>query len=810
MSYTSTGTLITQSGTDTSLGAPPFTSLGTFAGQTYYSTGGKSLTITGSLTIPHNQCLVIRDNLLTIDGNGTLTLKGTHVLDGNTHAYGAVQLVHARDSSSSGWASEKVQLTGGTTAPAKFFVQDTTVFINGPKGRGFWAKGPNDLVSTQGAYAVILTAHNDVSQFRVDSPGTHGMIDTQAKNTYLGVAPILNQNPVKFNPQIFGVYSVAVTTDDTPSGGATPVELYDFDTSALSFVISNRADVSSLFGAILNLINCEQGTNLRVRHAIRGTSYSGVVNVVRQVAITLQEGVTALDDIVVGWEYTRVYKAGIRPFQATSDYAYFSDTKQRETAGAGNTGCTVSVLLGVCESKVDVGASTSFETYVSGTLKGSETHTLYTGKYGYKKLATSCTLAGTKTLEKQLTVEKVPTTRTSANAAGLSHIRLDFATTTIAITASGTTGGGLTETTWGDVYDRIQYLLYTKDYIAKPDFTSVAGDTIDLGSWDITIDNELLKEGTKVKGIRTQGNITLTNGGKYTGKVESADGVCVTLVSNKTDTSFYAMGSISPYTKYLYEASAERVGFVVPKGTAVTVCAYARNTYSKTFTVDTSKGAKVIPLTLSSNDSIKAVNTDTYYNSIVCTYDTSNTANEGELHVSFNSAMEVPSDDGSIYALLDRIMRTEPALRMECVYLPIKTEMAMEITSNGVIVRAPYIRFIKGSSVTAQQRVNLETYFSTIEAREIDPTYIINPKRADSTYVEVHTNNGSLDPLEFAKRVWKEATMVHDIHKRLALKINTPVTNSKDGTVTVDNITLENTTSQQTPPVTGGVVQERK
>ena len=52
--------------------------------------------------------------------------------------------------------------------------------------------------------------------------------------------------------------------------------------------------------------------------------------------------------------------------------------------------------------------------------------------------------------------------------------------------------------------------------------------------------------------------------------------------------------------------------------------------------------------------------------------------------------------------------------------------------------------------------------------------------------------------------------MVHDIHKRLALKINTPVTNSKDGTVTVDNITLENTTSQQTPPVTGGVVQERK
>ncbi|WP_419627328.1 hypothetical protein [Thiolapillus sp.] len=558
----------------------------------------------------------------------------------------------------------------------------------------------------------------------------------------------------------------------------------------------------------MNLINCEQGLDLRVRRMTK--SKDQVVNVVRQVAITLQEGVTAIDDIIVGWDYTSVYKAGVRPFQATGDYTYFTDIKQLETAGAGNTSCTVSVLLGTCANSNAADADTSFETYVSGTLKGSETHTLYTGKYGYKKLATSCALAGIKTLEKQLTVEKVPTTGTSANAAGLSHISLDFATTTIAITASGTTGGGLTETTWGDVYDRIQYLLYTKDYIARPDFTNVAGDTIDLGSWGITIDNELLKEGTKVKGIRTQGRITLTNGGKYTGKVESADGVCVTLVSNKTDTSFYAMGSIAPYTKYLYEASAARVGFVVPKGTAVTVCAYAKNTYSKTFTVDTSKGAKVLPITLSSNDSIKAVNTDTYYNSISCTYDTSNTANEGELHVSFDSAMEVPSDDGSIYALLDRIMRTEPALRMECVYLPIKTEMAMEITSNGVIVRAPYIRFIKGSSVTAQQRVNLETYFSTIEARETDPTYIINPKRADSTYVEVHTNNGSLDPLEFAKRVWKEATMVHDIHKRLALKINTPVTNSKDGTVTVDNITLENTTSQQTPPVTGGIVQERK
>ena len=808
MSYTNTSSLITQSGTDNSLGAPPFTSLGTFAGQTYYSTGGKNLTITGSLTIPYNQCLVMSGQTLIIGAGGTLTIDGNRVIDGNTHAHGSAQFANARNANPNGYAGEVVRSTGNSANPAQFIVQNATVFINGPRGKGFWAKGPKDLVTTQGTYATILNVHNNMLQLKLESSGTDGLIDTRAVNTYLGMTPTFNQDPKNFDALIFGADAPVISTSLAPTGGPVIVELNNYDTSTLSPTFSGNPTISVIFGVVLNLINCEQGLDLRVRRMTK--SKDQVVNVVRQVAITLQEGVTAIDDIIVGWDYTSVYKAGVRPFQATGDYTYFTDIKQLETAGAGNTSCTVSVLLGTCANDNSADADTSFETYVSGTLKGSETHTLYTGKYGYKKLATSCALAGTKTLKKQLTVEKAPTTGTSANAAGLSHISLDFATTTIAITASGTTGGGLTETTWGDVYDRIQYLLYTKDYISQPDFTNVAGDTIDLDSWDITIDNELLKEGTKVKGIQTQGRITLTNGGKYTGKVESADGVCVTLVSNKTDTSFYAMGSISPYTKYLYEASAERVGFVVPKGTAVTVCAYAKNTYSKTFTVDTSKGAKVIPITLSSNDSIKAVNTDTYYNSISCTYDTSNTANEGELHVSFNSAMEVPSDDGSIYALLDRIMRTEPALRMECVYLPIKTEMAMEITSNGVIVRAPYIRFIKGSSVTAQQRVNLETYFSTIEARETDPTYIINPKRADSTYVEVHTNNGSLDPLEFAKRVWKEATMVHDIHKRLALKLNTPVTNSKDGTVTVDNITLENTTSQQTPPVTGGIVQERK
>ncbi len=810
MSYTNTSSLITQSGTDTSLGAPPFTSLGTFAGQTYYSTGGKDLTITGSLTIPYNQCLVMSGQTLIISAGGTLLLAGNRIIDGNTHAHGTAQFANARNSGS-GWNGEVVRSVGDTANPARFIVQNATVFINGPRGRGFWAQGPKDRVTTQGTYATILNVHDNVLQFRVDSSDTDGKIDTQANNTYLGMALVLNQDPVLFNALIFGADGPELTTNSSPPVGPIVIELDDYDTSAMSPTFTGNPTVSIAYGAVLNVINCEQGLNLRVRRIRRsGETYHGVVNVVRQVAITLQEGAAAVDDIVVGWNYTRVYKTGVRPFRSTSDYTYFTGIQQRETAGAGNTSCTVSVLLGVCANDNTADADTTFETYVSGTLRGSETHTLYTGKYGYKKLATSCALAGIKTLEKQLTVEKVPTTGTSANAAGLSHISLDFATTTIAITASGTTGGALTETTWGDVYDRIQYLLYTKDYIAQPDFTSVAGDTIDLGAWSITIDNELLKEGTKVKGIQTQGHITLTNGGKYTGKVESVDGVCVTLVSNKTDTSFYAMGSVSPYTKYLYEASAERVGFVVPKGTAVTVCAYAKNTYSKTFTVDTSKGAKVIPITLSSNDSIKAVNTDTYYNNIVCTYDTSNTANDGELYVTFNSTMDVPSDDGSVYALLDRLMRTEPALRMECMYLPIKTEMAMEITSNGVIVRAPYIRFIKGSSVTAQQRVNLETYFSTIEAREIDPTYIINPKRADSTYVEVHTNSGSLDPLEFAKRVWKEATMVHDIHKRLALKLNTPVTNSKDGTVTVDNITLENTTSQQTPPVTGGIVQERK
>ncbi|WP_419628192.1 hypothetical protein, partial [Thiolapillus sp.] len=482
MSYTNTSTLITQSGTDTSLGAPPFTSLGTFAGQTYYSTGGKDLTITGSLTIPYNQCLVMSGQTLIISAGGTLLLAGNRIIDGNTHAHGTTQFANARNSGG-GWNGEVVRSVGDTTNPAKFIVQNATVFINGPRGRGFWAQGPKDRVTTQGTYATILNVHDNVLQFRVDSSDTDGKIDTQAKNTYLGMALVLNQDPVLFNALIFGADGPELTTNSTPPVGPIVIELNDYDTSALSPTFTGNPTVSIAYGAVLNVINCEQGLDLRVRRIRRsGETYHGVVNVVRQVAITLQEGVTAVDDIVVGWEYTGVYKTGVRPFRTTSDYTYFTGIKQRETAGAGNTSCTVSVLLGVCANDNTADADTSFDTYVSGTLKGSETHTLYTGKYGYKKLATSCALAGIKTLEKQLTVEKVPTTGTSANAAGLSHISLDFATTTIAITASGTTGGALTETTWGDVYDRIQYLLYTKDYIARPDFTNVAGDTIDLGS----------------------------------------------------------------------------------------------------------------------------------------------------------------------------------------------------------------------------------------------------------------------------------------------------------------------------------------
>ncbi|WP_419637267.1 hypothetical protein, partial [Thiolapillus sp.] len=171
MSYTNTSTLITQSGTDTSLGAPPFTSLGTFAGQTYYSTGGKDLTITGSLTIPYNQCLVMSGQTLIISAGGTLLLAGNRIIDGNTHAHGTAQFANARNSGG-GWNGEVVRSVGDTTNPAKFIVQNATVFINGPRGRGFWAQGPKDRVTTQGTYATILNVHDNVLQFRVDSSDT--------------------------------------------------------------------------------------------------------------------------------------------------------------------------------------------------------------------------------------------------------------------------------------------------------------------------------------------------------------------------------------------------------------------------------------------------------------------------------------------------------------------------------------------------------------------------------------------------------------------------------------------------------------
>ncbi|WP_419607160.1 hypothetical protein, partial [Thiolapillus sp.] len=284
-------------------------------------------------------------------------------------------------------------------------MQNATVFINGPRGRGFWAQGPKDRVTTQGTYATILNVHDNVLQFRVDSSDTDGKIDTQAKNTYLGMALVLNQDPVLFNALIFGADGPELTTNSTPPVGPIVIELDDYDTSAMSPTFTGNPTVSIAYGAVLNVINCKQGLGLRVRRIRRsGETYHGVVNVVRQVAITLQEGATAIDDIVVGWDYTRVYKTGVRPFRTTSDYTYFTDIQQRETAGAGNTSCTVSVLLGVCANDNTADADTTFETYVSGTLRGSETHTLYTGKYGYKKLATSCALAGTKKLEKQLTV----------------------------------------------------------------------------------------------------------------------------------------------------------------------------------------------------------------------------------------------------------------------------------------------------------------------------------------------------------------------------------------------------------------------
>ncbi|WP_419617960.1 hypothetical protein, partial [Thiolapillus sp.] len=268
MAYTNTSTLITQSGTDTSLGAPPFTSLGTFAGQTYYSTGGKDLTITGSLTIPYNQCLVMSGQTLIIGAGGTLTVDGNRVIDGNTHAHGSAQFANARNSGS-GWNGEVVRSAGDTANRARFIVLNATVFINGPRGRGFWAQGPKDRVTTQGAYATILNVHDNVLQFRVDSSDTDGKIDTQAKNTYLGMALVLNQDPVLFNALIFGTDGPELTTNSTPPVGPIVIELNDYDTSALSPTFTGNPTVSVAYGAVLNVINCEQGLDLRVRRIRR-------------------------------------------------------------------------------------------------------------------------------------------------------------------------------------------------------------------------------------------------------------------------------------------------------------------------------------------------------------------------------------------------------------------------------------------------------------------------------------------------------------------------------------------------------------
>lgn len=308
--------------------------------------------------------------------------------------------------------------------------------------------------------------------------------------------------------------------------------------------------------------------------------------------------------------------------------------------------------------------------------------------------------------------------------------------------------------------DRLHLFLRQNWEGETEEFADLVGDVINLRALDIIIDANAaqafafdkttitIRASVFAGGITTTGTVTLQNGATIDGAVEDANGVRVTIrrADGLPFTLAVRSGTPGNYAMlgFGYYVNTTSETFTVPKGTPVEFAMKTPGWTTFRRTLQTAGGGLVF-------DAEPILNTavDTSLDVSAFLQNIAVVSSAGQFNVIFDADMDIPGIEEA-KTLIDLIVAQEAALLST---LPPESDTIIQILADEIRINRPVPKLVLGSGAND---VTQRGFINTAPATAIQPSYIINPRRADNLRVTIPLNKPTLDPTVLARAMIAE------------------------------------------------------
>jgi hypothetical protein len=251
--------------------------------------------------------------------------------------------------------------------------------------------------------------------------------------------------------------------------------------------------------------------------------------------------------------------------------------------------------------------------------------------------------------------------------------------------------------------------------------------------------------------LTTTGTATFVNGAGIVGTLEDVNGVRVTV--RKSGGGNFNMaarkGTTGAYTDLGFQFDVSSATYTVPKGTPVEVVMWSLGCVTYTRTINTTDGGVALDAGMTVNSSINtALDVSSYLANISLSLDTSGAT--PFFVITFNAAMTVSGIEPG-KALVHRLVGQEVALRSG---FPPGSTSTIVINADEITNQLPAVRLDVGAAVPVTGRVYLDFFINMVAAQALNPSYAINPPRADGNQVQILRAKPALDASQLSAAVW--------------------------------------------------------
>lgn len=262
--------------------------------------------------------------------------------------------------------------------------------------------------------------------------------------------------------------------------------------------------------------------------------------------------------------------------------------------------------------------------------------------------------------------------------------------------------------------------------------------------------NLTIKAGTFVDNLTTTGTVTFSNGAKITGALEDSAGVRVTVKAPTPTTEFNisARYGTTTFTNLGFFTATGEITFTVPKGQPLDVAIWAFGYSTYVTTIDTTEGGSIFTAPLAINTAVDTtLNVDSYLSKIALSLDESGAT--PKLVLTVNEPMTVSGIELG-KAITHKVAGLQVALTAALTFGDVTP---LDIEPTEILNNLPAFSLVVGAAVTASQRVYFDFFINTAPALAIDPTYVLNPIRADGNQVQILRVKPDVDPAQMAAGV---------------------------------------------------------